>query len=150
MSPCGGVSIVSTADRFTNAFHVAFSLDASGSKVCGPYDIGGFEDSAMIELRRDSGPCGGEEPLGQPLLFLAVADRDGAGPIDLVPGSDMDTPTVGTVPAGRFRLALRYAPVPCSRRVFDRACIVCSEPFVLENAVSYGIESSGRDLGPPF
>jgi hypothetical protein len=149
LGPCGGVTIAPIADRFSDAFDIAFRLSPSDVEICGPFKAYSHEvtDTMMVELWPERADCVGREKLTQPLLFQSMSARGGAGPIDFTPGSNMETPTFGEVPSGRYRLALRYVTAPCESRVFDRTCITCSAPFTLEDSVRYGIESSDVSEG---
>jgi len=147
---CGGVEIVATAARFEHAFEVAFTIDPPESDICGPHGkyAATVFDARMVELRPADEASPARLPLAKPLRFQPLRARGGTGPIDLTAASTLENATAARVPAGRYRLVLRYVPAPCSGRVFERTCVARSEPFVLTSPIHYAVTSHELDVGP--
>jgi hypothetical protein len=142
---CSDMRIEVTATSFPGAFDIRYEVVGPSAVVCQPFNGYSFDTPGAyaVALHPAGAAVAGIETLAQPLRFVRARangpDRQLSG-IDLVPGSKMDTPSSGSVPAGEFELTLRWFPTPCPKGYVAEACISVSNRFHLEAATKHAIE----------
>lgn len=143
---CSDMRIEVTATSFPGAFDIRYEVVGPSAVVCQPFNGYSFETPGAyaVELHSAGTAVAGIETLVQPLRFVRARthgpDRQLSG-IDLVPGSKMDNPSSGSVPAGEFELTLRWLPTPCPKGDVAEACKSVSNRFHLDAATKYAIDN---------
>ena len=134
---CAAVRLNLTSREFPTAVEIDFTIEFEEprERFCVPagvYDYDAVPDSAMLELRTQERGSSRVEALLAPIPFVRFP-----GPKAFTARFLPSTQAVGTagkegewvVPAGDYRLALRYRRAPCN--VASEVCVVVSPEFRL-------------------
>jgi len=138
---CGGAAIEVADADFPTAFHVTYTVKTT-APICVMWSRYAGLPESTVEMWPSSHEIGDIANLSNPLWFRKVRPAE----VDQTPRMDPATvwesseARVGTVPAGTYRLVLRYVPAPCGRRLFSEVCVAESSEFAVNGPMRFGVE----------
>lgn len=144
---CGRVDIVSTRQVVGTLSEVQARIVLQSGRVCVPrldYSSDVAEAWPVFVMPADE-HVNGRASLSEPLMFQDVTSRVRKGDYFLsLDFRDVRSggPIVFKVPAGDYRLVLRYQTGHCAGKWFDTTCLSVSEPFRISSDREFTIEKS--------
>ena len=139
---CGNATIEPTARVFATAFDIAFNVvvEESSARLCTTHPA--YTDTEpgteTVVLYPVQSAHGDREALSSPLWFVETSPEKLQPLPEFSFAAEWELKNqVGTVPAGEYRLVLRYTLAPCRDRLFDSVCIAVSEPFTVEEPIKF-------------
>jgi len=141
---------VEVADsHFEDLFHVAYVVrfrDRRRAEVCVPRGVLRGDISESVLLRASTTDVGGTERFESVVRFERMP-MDKEGVIQYLVGVPLaaevtspDSQGGHVVPAGSYRVVVRYRAGRCHERAFWETCVAASESFMLDKATRYVIE----------
>lgn len=147
---CTGVTISPTKAVVATAFDVEYTivLAPTHHDSCLLNDFGDLngERGSPVALRAAADEVMISERLGHPVRFdRARVSRDGSVKgVTGTPGLDRVSRQTSAekrvVPAGQYRLIVRYRPPTCDGRTFAAMCVAVSSPFTIDHDTVYSTE----------